>query len=213
MTSIVIRPGDGRHREPQTSPPATGKGIHRGGAEKRRKPKRVFSSLFLLAPKHSAGTETLLISPVFSAPPRLRVEKVPEPQCGIISLYNSSLLEVFAEMLALSSAVVLLAAGAITVQAATKISKADFGKTKDGAAVQIFTLTNASGMELRISTYGGAIVSLKTPDRTGAMGDVVLGFDSLDGYLNPEPYFGALIGRYGNRIGHAKFTLDGKTDR
>jgi aldose 1-epimerase len=100
-------------------------------------------------------------------------------------------------MLALSSAVVLLAAGVITVQAATKISKADFGKTKDGAAVQIFTLTNASGMELKISTYGGAIVSLKTPDRTGAMGDVVLGFDSL--------------GRYGNRIGHAKFTLDGKT--
>ncbi|MGD0868129.1 MAG: aldose epimerase family protein [Bryobacteraceae bacterium] len=116
-------------------------------------------------------------------------------------------------MLALSSvAVVLLVAGATTIYAATKISKADFGKTKDGAAVQIFTLTNASGMELKISTYGGAIVSLKTPGRTGAMGDVVLGFDSLDGYLNPkEPYFGALVGRYGNRIGHARFTLDGKT--
>jgi aldose 1-epimerase len=116
-------------------------------------------------------------------------------------------------MLALSSAaaVILLVAGAVTIHAATKISKADFGKTKDGVAVQIFTLTNASGMELRISTYGGVIVSLKTPDRTGAMGDVVLGFDSLDGYLNPkEPYFGALIGRYGNRIGHAKFSLDGK---
>ena len=109
-------------------------------------------------------------------------------------------------MLALSSvAVVLLVAGATTIHAATKISKADFGKTKDGAAVQIFTLTNSSGMELKISTYGGAIVSLKTPDRSGAMGDVVLGFDSLDGYLNPnEPYFGALVGRYGNRIGHAK---------
>ena len=116
-------------------------------------------------------------------------------------------------MLALSSAVVvLLVAGATTIHAATKISKADFGKTKDGVAVQIFTLTNASGMELKISTYGGVIVSLKTPDRTGAMGDIVLGFDSLDGYLNPqEPYFGALIGRYGNRIGHAKFSLDGTT--
>jgi aldose 1-epimerase len=116
-------------------------------------------------------------------------------------------------MLALSSAaVVLLVVGATTIHAATKISKADFGKTKDGVAVQIFTLTNASGMELRISTYGGAVVSLKTPDRTGAMGDVVLGFDTVDGYLNPkEPYFGALVGRYGNRIGHAKFSLDGKT--
>src|ERR1039458_2143158 len=74
-------------------------------------------------------------------------------------------------MLALSSAaVVLLVAGAMTIHAATKISKADFGKTKDGDAVQIFTLTNSSGMELKISTYGGAIVSLKTPDRTGEMG-------------------------------------------
>ncbi len=107
---------------------------------------------------------------------------------------------------------ILLVAGATTIYAATKITKADFGQTTDGTAVQIFTLTNASGMELKISTYGGAIVSLKTPDRAGAMGDVVLGFDSLDGYLNPnEPFFGALVGRYGNRIGHARFTLDGKT--
>ena len=115
-------------------------------------------------------------------------------------------------MIALSSVVLVLAVGAVSVQAATKISKADFGKTPSGEAVQLYTLTNASGMELKISTLGGAIVSLKTPDRTGAMGDVVLGFDTLAGYEDPKASFiGALIGRYGNRIGKGKFTLDGKT--
>jgi aldose 1-epimerase len=95
--------------------------------------------------------------------------------------------------------------------AATKISEADFGKTREGTAIKIFTLTNANGVEARIMTHGGIVVSLKTPDRTGKMADVVLGFDNLDGYLaNPGPHFGALIGRYGNRIGHAKFTLNGK---
>jgi aldose 1-epimerase len=115
-------------------------------------------------------------------------------------------------MIAFSSvAVALLLVGAATIHAATKVSKADFGKMPDGAVVQIFTLTNEHGLEARISTYGGALVSLKTPDKGGQMADIVQGFDSLEGYLDPkEPYFGALIGRYGNRIGHAKFTLDGK---
>jgi aldose 1-epimerase len=110
-----------------------------------------------------------------------------------------------------SVAAVLLLVGAVTIHAATKVSKADFGKMPDGKAVQIFTLTNEHGLEARICTYGGAVVSLKTPDRNGQMADIVLGFDSLEGYLNTaEPYFGALIGRYGNRIAHARFTLDGK---
>ncbi len=115
-------------------------------------------------------------------------------------------------MIELSSvAAALLVLGVATVHAATKVSKADFGKTADGTAVQIFTLTNEHGLEARISTYGGAVVSLKTPDLTGQMADIVQGFDTVEGYLNPaEPYFGALIGRYGNRIGHAQFTLDGK---
>jgi aldose 1-epimerase len=115
-------------------------------------------------------------------------------------------------MIAFSSvAAVLLLVGAATIHAATKISKADFGKTPDGTAVEIFTLVNEHGLEARICTYGGAVVSLKTPGRDGKMADIVQGFDSLEGYLNPaEPYFGALIGRYGNRIGHAKFSLDGK---
>jgi aldose 1-epimerase len=115
-------------------------------------------------------------------------------------------------MLAFSSvAAVLLLVGAVTIHAATKVSSGDFGKMPDGTAVQIFTLVNDHGLEARICTYGGAVVSVKTPDRTGKMDDIVLGFDSLQGYLTPGmPYFGALIGRYGNRIGHAKFTLDGK---
>jgi aldose 1-epimerase len=95
------------------------------------------------------------------------------------------------------------------MHAATKIVSGDFGKTREGAATRIFTLTNKSGVEVKITTYGGRVVSLKVPDKKGAMGDVVVGFDSLDGYLNENPYFGALIGRYGNRIGHAQFTLDG----
>jgi aldose 1-epimerase len=89
------------------------------------------------------------------------------------------------------------------------ITRAPFGQTKDGTPVEIFTLRNAKGMEARISNYGGLIVSLKVPDRNGQIGDVVLGYDNLDGYLKETPYFGAMIGRYGNRIAKGKFTLDG----
>jgi galactose mutarotase-like enzyme len=92
-----------------------------------------------------------------------------------------------------------------------RVTRSDFGTTPDGKAVDLYTLTNPSGMEVRAMTYGGIIVSLKVPDRTGRLGDVVLGYDSLAGYLKASPYFGAIIGRYGNRIGHASFTLDGTT--
>jgi aldose 1-epimerase len=106
---------------------------------------------------------------------------------------------------------VFLIAGATIMQAATPIQRADFGKTRDGVAVSVYTLTNKNGVTARITNYGGIVVSLMVPDRNGKMADVVLGFDSLDGYLqNPGPFFGALIGRYGNRIGHARFTLDGR---
>ncbi len=84
-----------------------------------------------------------------------------------------------------------------------------FGQTPEGQAVDLVTMANASGIEARIITYGGIIVSMKVPDRDGKSGDVVLGFDELDGYTKGHPYFGALIGRYGNRIGAGKFTLDG----
>jgi aldose 1-epimerase len=95
------------------------------------------------------------------------------------------------------------------MQAATKLTSADFGKTREGTPVRIYTLTNASGVEAAITNYGGRIVSLKVPDRNGAMGDVVAGFTTLDGYLNTNPYFGALVGRYANRIGHGQFKLNG----
>ena len=105
---------------------------------------------------------------------------------------------------------IFLIAGATMMQAATSIQRADFGKTRDGVAVSVYTLMNKNGLTARITNYGGRVVSLTAPDRSGKMADVVLGFDSLDGYLqNPGPFFGALIGRYGNRIGHARFTLDG----
>jgi aldose 1-epimerase len=96
------------------------------------------------------------------------------------------------------------------------VTKAAFGKTPDGTPVDIYTLRNSRGAEARIMTYGGIVQKLTMPDKNGEFADVVLGFDSLDGYVNPGyvkacPYFGALIGRYGNRIGGAKFTLEGQT--
>jgi aldose 1-epimerase len=109
-----------------------------------------------------------------------------------------------------SQAVILILAVSMTLNAKPKLSRAEFGKTADGAPVQIYTFTNKNGLEARITNYGGIVVSLKAPDRKGAMADVILGFDTLHDYLtSSSPYFGALIGRYGNRIGHARFTLDG----
>jgi aldose 1-epimerase len=89
------------------------------------------------------------------------------------------------------------------------ITKAPFGRLADGTAVDIYTLTNKAGLEARITTYGAILVSLKVPDRNGVLADVNLGFDTLEGYLGTHPYFGAIIGRYGNRIAKARFTLDG----
>lgn len=86
---------------------------------------------------------------------------------------------------------------------------ASYGKTAEGEEVTLYTLTNAKGMRATVTNYGARVVSLMAPDRTGAMADVVLGFDSLDGYLKDNPYFGAIVGRYGNRIAKGRFTLDG----
>lgn len=91
------------------------------------------------------------------------------------------------------------------------IQKQPFGKTPDGEEVFLYTLKSPSGMEAKITTYGARVVSLKTKDRQGKFGDVVLGFDDLASYTaKNDPYFGAIVGRYGNRIGKATFTLDGK---
>src|SRR5690606_1999739 len=76
------------------------------------------------------------------------------------------------------------------------VTQAPFGVTPDGQQVSLFTISNANGMEARVINLGGIIVSLTAPDREGNLEDVVLGFDSLDGYLAEHPYFGAIIGRY-----------------
>jgi aldose 1-epimerase len=86
----------------------------------------------------------------------------------------------------------------------------EFGVTTEGTPVQLFTLINNHGMMAQITNYGGILVRLHTPDRSGAVGDVVLGFATLAEYQSHNPFFGALIGRYGNRIGGAAFSLHGQ---
>ena len=103
---------------------------------------------------------------------------------------------------------VVPASGAPGRAANRGIKKNAFGKTAEGQ-VDLYTLTNRNGIEVRITNYGGRVVSLLAPDRHGKMADVVLGFDSLDDYLGSNPFFGALVGRYANRIAKARFTLDG----
>jgi aldose 1-epimerase len=104
---------------------------------------------------------------------------------------------------------VLVCAGAAAAQRGGRVKREDFGRAPDGRAVSIYTLTNRAGAEARIITYGGAVVSLTAPDRRGRFADVVLGFDDMAGYLAQDSNVGVLIGRYGNRIGGARFTLNG----
>jgi aldose 1-epimerase len=97
------------------------------------------------------------------------------------------------------------------VAAHGSVSKAVFGKMPDGAEIDIYTL-KSDAVEARIMNYGARVVSIQTPDRNGKMADVVLGYDSLDGYLaDGKTYFGAIVGRYGNRIANGQFTIDGRT--
>ena len=104
--------------------------------------------------------------------------------------------------------VVVLLLGILSTNA-QKISKESFGKTADGESVDLFTLTNRNGMEAKITNYGGIVTTLTAPDRNNKYADVVLGFNDLDSYLKGHPYFGALVGRYGNRIAKGRFTLNG----
>jgi aldose 1-epimerase len=90
------------------------------------------------------------------------------------------------------------------------IHKSSFGTLPDGTAVDLYTLTNASGVVCKITPYGGIITELHVPDRQGKLVDVVLGYDTLEPYLKNSPYFGAIVGRVANRIAKGKFTLDGK---
>jgi aldose 1-epimerase len=91
------------------------------------------------------------------------------------------------------------------------IRKQSFGKTAGGEQIDLYSLTNKKGMEVSITNYGATVVTLRVPDRAGKAADVVLGFDTLEGYENGKAYFGATVGRYGNRIGGGQFSIDGKT--
>jgi aldose 1-epimerase len=101
----------------------------------------------------------------------------------------------------------LLASPAQRVEA--RIDKRSFGKLTDGTTVEIYTLKNRNGLVAEITNYGGAVVTLRTPDRRGRMADIVLGYSEPSGYVADTSYFGALIGRYANRIAQGKFTLNG----
>ena len=93
------------------------------------------------------------------------------------------------------------------------VSRSPFGVLPSGDSVEQYTLTNRHGMSVQVITYGGIITAIRVPDRDRTLGDIVLGFDSLEGYLHDSPYFGAIVGRYANRIARGRFTLDGSTYR
>ncbi len=110
-----------------------------------------------------------------------------------------------------SLVIVLFGALTVSVPVSASVSKAHYGTLPDGQSVSEFTLTNANGLIAKVITYGGIMTELHVPDRNGTLADVLVGFGSLDDFINEEsPYFGALIGRYGNRIGGGVFTLDGE---
>ena len=106
-----------------------------------------------------------------------------------------------------TSAILLSLALAASLSASATAD--DFGKTRDGNAVRLFTITNKTGSTAQIMTYGATLVSLKMPDQSGQFADIVLGFDNIDGYLGNDPFFGATVGRYANRIHGATFSLNG----
>ena len=108
--------------------------------------------------------------------------------------------------------ILLLIMAATSASAVTPtVTVAPFGQMPDGRAVLLYTLVNATGMKADITNYGGIVVRLHAPDRHGKLDDIVLGYDTLADYLKATPYYGALIGRVGNRIAHGRFTLDGQT--
>jgi aldose 1-epimerase len=96
-------------------------------------------------------------------------------------------------------------------EAKSKMQKETFGRTQDGQQVDLYTLTNKNGVEARVTNYGATLVSLRVPDRNRKFEDVVLGYDTLEGYQNDKAFFGGTIGRYANRIAQGKFVLDGAT--
>jgi aldose 1-epimerase len=92
----------------------------------------------------------------------------------------------------------------------SKLKKEEFGTVADGKTADLYTISNGRGIEVKVTNYGGIVTSITVPDRHGRAGEVVLGFDSLEGYLSPHPCYGATIGRYANRIAKARFLLNGR---
>jgi aldose 1-epimerase len=125
------------------------------------------------------------------------------PQGGITNMRT------FWSLLISGSLMFLVSCGSTGEKGAAGLKKQSWGKASD-ADVDLYTLTNKNGMRVEITNYGARVVTLEVPDRTGKSDDVVLGFDSLSGYLTDNPYFGAVVGRYGNRIAKGRFMLDGK---
>ena len=91
------------------------------------------------------------------------------------------------------------------------ITKAEFGRLPDGQLADLYTLTNKNGLIMKVTNYGGTVTALSIPDKNGSLTDIVLGFDDIKGYLKATAYFGAIVGRYGNRIAKGKFEIDGAT--
>jgi len=110
----------------------------------------------------------------------------------------------------LATTLFLVSTSVVMSASSSSVTSEPWGQTKAGQAVELYTLRNAKGMEAKITTYGGIIVSLTAPDRDGHFADVVLGMNSLAEYEAGHPFFGAITGRFANRIAKAKFTLDGK---
>ncbi|MFW6036123.1 MAG: hypothetical protein ACOCRZ_07705 [Halothermotrichaceae bacterium] len=92
----------------------------------------------------------------------------------------------------------------------SKVTMKPFGRTPEGEEVMLYSIVNKNGMKVDVINHGGIIVRLFAPDSNGNMEDIVLGYDNLDDYIEDSPYFGALIGRFGNRIDNGEFTIDGK---
>jgi len=135
-----------------------------------------------------------------ATPPKIRE--------GNMKMWKKTVL--FSITIILALAVCVQASESSGKQEKITLNKAPFGKTADGKSVDLYTFENANGVKMSVMTYGGIITSLLVPDKGGQFEDIVLGFDSLEGYLKGHPYFGALIGRYGNRIAKGKFPLGGK---
>jgi aldose 1-epimerase len=126
--------------------------------------------------------------------------KVHDARCKILSL----------TILVFISSSLLWAANRTESSSEAAVESSKFGTLDDGQVVELYTLKNAKGATAKVITYGAILTELWVPDRSGKLGDVVLGFDNLQGYVGKHPWFGATVGRVANRVAKGKFTLDGK---